>query len=123
MKAGSFRLSKIGLTVKTGLKFLLFKITIKFIKFSCFNSANPILLTALDNENLLTNDHDELVEEINMLMFTMSLYLVLIAIWVYILTIKVNIIVTVKQYPKPKSPCTHFYIFELMDDAQLVKKT
>ena len=42
----------------------------------------PGLLTALDNENLLTNDHDELVNEINMLMFTMSLYLVLIAIWV-----------------------------------------
>ena len=58
----------------------------KFINFSCFNSLNPILLTALDNENLLTNDHDELVEEINMLMFTMSLYLVLIAIWVYIFT-------------------------------------
>merc|ERR1739838_761479 len=55
--------------------------TLEFISFNHFNSLNPILLTALDNENLLTNDHDELVEEINMLMFTMSLYLVLIAIW------------------------------------------
>ena len=41
----------------------------------------PGLVTAFENEDLLTKDHQNLVREINLLLFVASLYVVLIVIW------------------------------------------